>query len=454
MKFGKKEVVFLIISFLIIVMSFSSFAARQTIITKSNEFRIDLASYNPSPMIPGKNAVLKFEISNLGQKTIDNLEIGFVDNYPFTVATSQFVVIGSLEPGKTRDFEFTVTPQKSTPAGAYKASLQFYSSTIGQFNSESVSLSIQNPSQIISMTNVKTIPETVAPGKSVKVAISLTNTYSSTLRDISLKLDMQNATYFAPKSTTSDLNIQYLAPNEEETIEIELFVSPNAAADVYKIPITLSYTDDTGSSTTKSTYIGIDVNQEPVYSAYLEEITAFEKNHPGKAVLSISNVGPVDIKYLTARILESDSYDIISKSQIYVGNLKPDDYQTAEFKIYRKSKGELKLLITYKDSYGNEYSKVESLALPLFSNSEAIKYGLMPQSTAFTTLLSIIFIILLIWTIWEWYSHKSLKQAINFVFIGIIVWCVEAVRFFKPSNLKKRYQEVKEHIKKKEIQQK
>lgn len=430
------------------------FAARQTIITKSNEFRIDLVRYDPSPMVPGKDATLYFEISNLKNVALSNLQITFVDTYPFTASETSSITIDRLEPGQVRSFEFVVRPNINAPAGTYTPSLQFYSPTLGSFNSEIISLAVQNPAQIISFNEVSTNPEVVAPGKVVKVGLNLVNTYSSTLRDISVKLNLENATYFSPKSTTSEANLKYLSPGSSEKVEFELVVSPNAPADAYRIPVTLTYVDDSGASTTKSTYIGVRVNQEPVYSAYLEDITAFEKNKAGKVVISISNVGPVDIKYLNVRLLESSSYQSISKSQVYIGNLKPDDYQTAEFQIYRKSSGPLKVFLEYKDSYGNQYSKVEDIAMPLFSDSEAVKYGLVVPSGTFTNLLYIIFTLLLVWVIWEWYEHKSLKTAINYVFLGVIAWSVDAVKFFKPSNLSKRFKEVKEHLRKREAEKK
>lgn len=448
---NKKRVsIFVLFIFSLLFLSIVNVnAERQTIISGAKDFRIDLVSYNPSPMAPGKDAVLKFEITNLGSKDIEGLEIGFVDTYPFIVS-NQYIVIDYLASGKVRQFEYIVRVQDSAPAGTYKASLQLYSGTTGKFNSETFNINVQLSSQSISVTNIKTEPEMVAPGGDFVVSVLLTNTYSTTLRDITIKLDVVNATNFAPVSTTAEDNIKFLVAGETKEIKFELVVSPNADADVYRIPISASYVDERGNSVTKSSYIGVKVNQEPVYSAYMEDVTAFEKNKVGKAVVSISNVGPVELKYLTVRILASSDYDVVSNSQIYVGNLKPDDYQTAEFEIYRKGPGPLKVILVYKDSYGNEYSKIEDIPMNYFSSSEAKKYGLVAASSGLTTLIEIIIVLLLIWLLWEWYQHKNLKAAINYVFLGLIAGTIDFVKFFKPKNLKKRYREVKEHIKRKE----
>lgn len=448
MKIRKGGLIAVIILFLFI-FSISAFAGRQTIVTKANEFRIDFVRYDPSPMIPGKESELWFEISNLKDSDLEDVDITFVENYPFN-ARDPAIHIDSLEPSKTKPFKFVVRPNENTLPGTYTTSLQFYSPSLGLFNAEVVNFSIKTVPKIVTLTDVSTEPEIVNSGGTVKIGIDLTNTYSSALRDISIKLDMVNATYFAPKSTTSEANIKALYSGDRQRVNFELSVSPNAPADVYKIPITISYVDESGTTTTKSTYVGIRVNEEPVYSIYVDDLTAFEKNIAGKVVVSVSNVGPVDIKYLTMRVLDSDVYDIISKSQVYVGNLKPDDYQTAEFNIYRKKEGPLKVIIDYKDVYNNEYSRIEDLNMNFFTNREAVKYGLITSTSSIGTIFLILFIILAAAIICQWVQHKSFKKAVNYVILGIVVGIYDVIMFFKPSALKQRYREVREHLKGKE----
>lgn len=434
---------------LLFILSISVFAGRNTIVTKANEFRIDFVRYDPSPMIPGKESDLWFEISNLKDTNLEDLDITFVENYPFN-ARDPAIHIDSLEPSETKSFKFIVRPNENTLPGGYTTSLQFYSPSLGLFNAEVVNFSVKTVPKIVTLTDVSTEPEIVNPGGIVKIGIDLTNTYNSALMDISIKLDMVNATYFAPKSTTSEANIKTLYSGDKQRVNFELSVSPNAPADVYKIPITISYTDESGTITTKSTHVGIRVNEQPVYSIYVEDLTAFEKNTAGKVVVSVSNVGPVDIKYLTMRVLESDVYDVTSKSQVYVGNLKPDDYQTAEFNIYRKKEGPLKVIVNYKDVYNNEYSKIEDLNMNFFTSNEAKKYGLVQTTSSIGTIFLILFMIIAIAVIYQWIQHKSFKKAVNYVVLGIIVGVYDVIMFFRPSSLKQRYKEVREHLKGKE----
>ncbi len=444
----KKRGLIAVLILLLFICSISAFG-RQTIVTKANEFRIDFARYDPSPMIPGKESELWFEISNLKDTALKNMDITFVENYPFDVKNPT-IHIDSLEHSETKSFKFLVKPNENTLPGTYTTSLQFYSPALGLFSAEVVNFSIQTIPKLVTLTDVSTEPEIVNPGGIVKIGVDLTNTYNSALRDISIKLDIVNATYFAPKSTTSEANIKSLNSGDKQRVNFELAVSPNAPADIYKIPITISYTDESGTVTTKATYVGIRVNEQPVYSIYVDDLTAFEKNKAGKVVVSVSNIGPVDIKYLTMRVLDSDGYDVISKSQVYVGNLKPDDYQTAEFNIYRKTEGPFKVMIDYKDVYNNQYSKIEDLNMNFFTSNEAEKYGLIVTTSSTGTILMIIFILLIVAAIYQWVQHKSFKKAVNYVVLGVIVGIYDMIMFFKPSALKQRYKEVREHLKNKD----
>lgn len=442
MKRGK-----LFIGLILILILFScSIEARQTIITKEQSFRIDFVKYDPSPLVPGQASDLWFEIVNLKGQPLENLQIILVDVYPFK-AENTVINIPTLMPGETKAFSFKVTPNADSPAGNYMVSLQFLSPVLGEYNSEQIPLVVMNQPKILTLTDITRTPETAVPGGNVNVDFTLTNTFDSTLKDIVVKLDLSNTSYFAPATTTTEADLKELAAGDKQKVTFNLLISPNAPADVYKIPVSITYTDESGNSASKETYIGVPVNTVPVYSLYLEDSTAYEKDKAGKVTLSVSNVGPVDIKYLTIRLLESDGYDIISKSQIYIGNLKPDDYQTAEFNIYRKTAGPLKAMMTYKDAYNNEYSKVEDIQLQFLKTNEAEKYGLITTTSYLSTILLVIVAILFIWMIYEWITHKSLKKAVNYVLIGSILTVADFIMFFRPRNLRQRYREVREHIK-------
>jgi hypothetical protein len=100
---------------------------------------------------------------------------------------------------------------------------------------------------------------------------------------------------------------------------------------------------------------------------------------------------------LHAELLQSDNYDIISSSESYIGNIDSDDYESADFKIYvkrtRDKRVQLPLRLEYRDSQNRQIKKDIIIQLPLYSASEAKKYGLIKSSNPIPGL--IIFIVIL-----------------------------------------------------------
>ena len=211
---------------------------------------------------------------------------------------------------------------------------------------------------------------------------------------------------------------------------------PDAASNVYRVPVQVTYYDSTGTKFTKNEVIGIVVGAKPKYQLDLEESTVYQKGKSGKVVLSLSNIGPTDMKFTSLTLSNSENYDVISKSRVYVGNLKPDDFETAEFNIYVKSPGTLKVNIEYKDTFNNDYSETRELTLPVYDNNLINKYGLITtesngQIVTFILLLFVIVIII------GWVKTRSLLEGIKYAFSTIFGMIIKFLKQFTPTNIKR-----------------
>ena len=74
----------------------------------------------------------------------------------------------------------------------------------------------------------------------------------------------------------------------------------------------------------------------------------------------------------------SDDFVILSNSKTYIGNLEPDDFETAEFDIYMNEQGmvPLNVNIEFRDNYNTKHSESYALELQSYSKGELKKYGL------------------------------------------------------------------------------
>ena len=91
-------------------------------------------------------------------------------------------------------------------------------------------------------------------------------------------------------------------------------------------------------------------------------------------VIKIVNRGLTNIKLMTAKLTETENIEILSKPEIYVGNIDSDDYETVEFNINVKSYEktvELPVELKYMDSTNKEHQQKKSLDLKTFSKGKA-----------------------------------------------------------------------------------
>jgi len=119
----------------------------------------------------------------------------------------------------------------------------------------------------------------------------------------------------------------------------------------------------------------------------------------------------IDVKFLTVS-LKPEGYEILSPSEVYIGNLDSDDYDTTDFKIHvpeDRKELPLKIELNYKDANNKEYSENYVVNLKLYTQEELKKYSLVPDTTGTTN--TIIFIILLFVGYWV---YKKLKRSSYF----------------------------------------
>ena len=193
--------------------------------------------------------------------------------------------------------------------------------------------------------------------------------------------------------TSNEQTVSILDTGEEVTVSFTLLADASADLKGYKLPVNVTYLDDSGNSNSIDNYISVLVDTLPEYVLNIEETTVYKAKQPGKVVVSLSNIGASDINYVTLSLLESEAYELISTNTAYLGNLESDDFETAEYEIYvTEFQDELPLQIKlqYKDNFNNNYDETLALNLNLFTSREAKKYGLVSGSS-FTTIFFILF---------------------------------------------------------------
>ncbi|MBS3151357.1 hypothetical protein J4443_03195 [Candidatus Woesearchaeota archaeon] len=261
----------------------------------------------------------------------------------------------------------------------------------------------------ITIESVTSSPSETQPGERVYINVRLENQGTKDIKDVAIGLDLTSADLpFIPVGSAAKKTIEEIENDESESVEFIFMVSSNAKPDTYKIPIVVSYKDDNEILEEKSV-IGLVVKAPPFLEVAIEESEVFKVGQVGEVTVRFVNKGLGDIKFLSAKIEKSTNYDIVSSNTVYVGNIGPDDFETASFKMgFRNRFVSIPLEVDYKDNNNKEYKQTFSLELPLYSQKEAIELGLESKSRT-GVYIGIVVIVVLFFLIRRYRKRKMMR---------------------------------------------
>ena len=182
----------------------------------------------------------------------------------------------------------------------------------------------------IAIESFESSPGVVSPGNEIQLRIRIVNIGDDDVRNISLKLILDNLPLAPLKSSTEKL-IEELEENEENTIIFNLISLPDAESQIYKIPVKLSY-----NNVNKDSIISIEITSEPELDIILEDSEIIKINDKGIITVKLINNGLSQTRFLNLKLLESSAYEILSPNTVYIGEIDSQDFETEEFIIIPK----------------------------------------------------------------------------------------------------------------------
>ena len=359
-----KKIAILIMALLLL----SCVCATQTVISKDDEYRIDLLRVDPSPAQPGTTSELHFEITNLWED-VDSLELSVVENFPFFLdGVPKNIVVGSLQSDETKEFSVPISVNDNVEDGFYTLTFSFDSSKKDAVVSESFTIYVQRVNRIVSATSidvqssgVETIPGVLEPGEIGEVKVVVENSADYTMQDVSVKLILNKTTVpFAPIGSSAEKHIRTVGSGNSEEVIFDVIALPDADAGVYKVDLDIVYYDELGIKYTRNDLIGLVVGGVPEFHFEVKENTIFSKNDKGDITLNIVNVGLTKVKFLNVQLEESDEFEVLSEDHVYLGDVDPDDDEGVTFTLDLNSRDKeivLPLILSYRDANNVEYTE-------------------------------------------------------------------------------------------------
>jgi len=363
--------------------------------------------YEPFPAQPGSYLKLWINVQNTGIRPAENLVVVLEPEYPFSLDPSEnsTIYVQKLEGMNNALIDYKIRVADDAVEGTNDLKLRYSTGDSSVWVEKIITINIQTLRANLEVSSVKN--QYVSPGNVTPLEISLKNKGDSSLQDISVKLDLSNVPFYAINSI-AEKKLYIINASNEDLIGFDIMASPTAKCQPYQIPITLSYKTLDGTQFTKSDFITLIVNSSPTIVVDLESSDILTGGSTGSLILNLVNKGLTDIKFLTVT-LNPGNYDIISPSQVYIGNLNSDDFDTAQFKIYARNSNSsvpLNVSIDYRDGNNNVYSEDRIIPLRVYSSEELSKYNLVAPPN-YTGLVIIVIVLALVV---YWFYRRRRKR--------------------------------------------
>ena len=194
-------------------------------------------------------------------------------------------------------------------------------------------------------------------------------------------------------------------PDEITEISFPIKAYPSATPGYYKLPLTLTFYDDQGTETETQDLIGLVIKSVPELMVYVEKTTISQEGQSGDVTLKFVNKGINDLKFLDVSLENTDSYEVLSINQEYIGDLDSDDYRSETFTIKSSAKEtDLKVSVSYKDENNNEFEEILSIPFQIAND--------VSDGKKFPSVSTVLLIIVLVVVAGLWYrrKHKAKKH--------------------------------------------
>jgi hypothetical protein len=246
---------------------------------------------------------------------------------------------------------------------------------------------------LVSAVTIESVfADDLVPGQEGQIRIEVENTLQNDVKDVSIRLDFTGLP-FRPVGSSEE-NIDELDEDEDEEFVFRIKAANDIKPGDYQIPYTLEFIDEDKNKERKGS-IGVSVkaNSELIFSISQENQIV---NKEGTITFKIVNKGFGDAKFLTVKIIP-ESYTLLSDSDVYIGTVDSDDFETATFDVFYKEKNPLFIAsVQYKDFDNKNIVKTVNLPIVVYSEDEAVELGIIKKNNV-PVYIGVVVTLILIW---------------------------------------------------------
>jgi len=249
----------------------------------------------------------------------------------------------------------------------------------------------------LTISSVDVSPEQISPGGTAEITLNLENNFDRTLSDIEVYLDFSSENLpLAPYGSGAEMSIEEIRSDKSKTLIFSVIALSDAKPGVYKIPVMIKYTDN-GTEVKKSSLISLSINSNPMLYITAEDSILIE-GQGNTLSIKIVNNGLSDVKLLTIKLNEVIGINMLSQSEVYIGELSSDNFDSAEFRVFVSDTApgilNMPVELKYRDAANNELKETKNLKINAYSREEAISLGLIKRNNSLAISITIVVLVI------------------------------------------------------------
>lgn len=247
---------------------------------------------------------------------------------------------------------------------------------------------IINMDHAVRIQKLNSNPAIIAPGENVTISLEVKNSAQLVLDDLRITLILPSTFKFL--NDVNRVKISRLESGESKNIGFSAIASPTASEGIYDASLIIEYvsylgTDysNVGKEKRDNYTFGLTVKAVPEIFAQIESAGVYQGKDVGVVTIKFVNQGVGNVQFLTAELLDSEDYEVITSNKEYIGDLDSDDFESVDFRIKLNEEKKVDLLLKayYKDSLNKNYAQEFKLPLEMRTAKEL---GISTNGTAST----------------------------------------------------------------------
>lgn len=358
---------------------------------------VALLNYQPTPAQPGDLVDVNIQVANDGRDPVSGVQLELLGGEGLRPEGQAVKNIGTIvgEGAFTASFKIRVASTAQPGERLFNVAIR---QTGYEEQSATLSMTVQAQDSSLVISSAGTEPETLAPGEEGMLHLTLQNAAGQTARDVTVALDLDDIPV-VPVTESARKQVSTLSAGRSTRITFPVVVDPDATADAYKLPVTITYLDESGATQTQSETIGIRINSPTDTKAYLDDVS---RTTDGKVefAIRIVNRGLSEVRFVEAQIPDGDNYHVAPEdAEVYVGNIDSDDWETLRVRVTTDaSEIQVPLTYIYRDAFNNQQERTQSFTVEVPPQQTGGASGLV--------VFLVIVVVLVIGIIW-WRRRKK-----------------------------------------------